>query len=105
MRIIFFSILLLISFSAHSSNQTQKSNSGWTDHKVKRVSLDDIVGATEAKQFNDVIEATARKQTIKNGSSVVLESVVQETVNRNEREEEEEIRRRQRRSQCWRMYF
>ena len=83
MRIIFFSILLLISFSAHSSNQTQKSNSGWTDHKVKRVSLDDIVGATESKNFDDIIEATARKQTTKNGSSITLESVVQETVNRN----------------------
>ena len=83
MRIIFFSILLLISFSSHSSTQTQKSKSGWTDHQVKRVSLDDIVGATESKNFDDIIEATARKQTTKNGSSITLESDVQETVNRN----------------------
>ena len=77
-------VICMLFFSCQfTTAATQKSKNGWTDHKVNRVSLDDIVGATEAKQFNDVIEATSRKQTIKNGSSVVLESVVQETVNRN----------------------
>ncbi|NAS10260.1 virulence factor TspB C-terminal domain-related protein [Acinetobacter haemolyticus] len=50
---------------------TSPSGDGkWGPKTVTRVGLDDI------------IEATARKQTVKNGSSVTLEAVVRETVNR-----------------------
>ena len=78
-----FYLLIFTLISSNSYASTQKSKNGWTDHSVSRVSLDDIVDATEKQRFKDVVEATARKQTTKNGSSVVLESVVQETVNRS----------------------
>lgn len=67
------SILLIFtlyfnSFSvAHAAGQ--KSPAGWSK-TIELVPLD------------DVIEATARKQAIRNGSSVTLEAVVRETVNR-----------------------
>ncbi|MFR9678273.1 hypothetical protein [Acinetobacter sp. SEK570] len=67
-------ILVFICFSFHLTTFTHAASpSGggrWPDKTVTRVGLDDI------------IEATARQQVTRNGSSVTLEAVVRETVNR-----------------------
>ncbi|ENX04615.1 hypothetical protein [Acinetobacter courvalinii] len=66
--------ILFLLFSYHLTTfthaATAPSGGGWNPKTVTRVGLDDI------------IEATARQQTIRNGSSVTLEAVVRETVNR-----------------------
>ncbi|MBP8006513.1 MAG: hypothetical protein KAZ18_06420 [Acinetobacter sp.] len=68
-----FTVFLLFVFHLTSFTHASTSPSGdgkWGSKTVTRVGLDDI------------IEATARKQVVKNGSSVTLEAVVRETVRR-----------------------
>ncbi|MCH7378601.1 MULTISPECIES: hypothetical protein [Acinetobacter] len=67
--------ILFLLFSFHLTTFTYaatapNSGGGWPNKTITRVGLD------------DVIEATARQQAIRNGSSVTLEAVVRETVNR-----------------------
>lgn len=70
-KIIVFLLSLTIAYTpALVWASTAPSGNGWNPKTVTRVGLDDI------------IEATARKQVVKNGSSVTLEAVVRETVRR-----------------------
>ncbi|MQZ29608.1 hypothetical protein F4U02_01130 [Acinetobacter haemolyticus] len=72
-KIIVFLLSLTIAYTpALVWASTAPSGNGWNPKSVTRVGLDDI------------IEATARKQVVRNGSSVTLEAVVRETVKRQQ---------------------
>lgn len=63
--------MFFFSVQIYAATQPSGSGGGWTNTTIKRVSLD------------DVIEATAKKQVTKNGTAYTLESIAQETINRN----------------------
>ena len=69
-----FILFLLFSFHlttfTHAATAPSGGGGRWVDKTLSRVGLDDI------------IEATARQQAVRNGSSVTLEAVVRETVKR-----------------------
>lgn len=69
-KIIVFLLSLTIAYTPALVFASTSPDGKWGSKTVTRVGLDDI------------IEATARKQVVKNGSSVTLEAVVRETVRR-----------------------
>lgn len=83
--LIIFSNLFFISTLSYSAVKPSgsKGPNGWETTGTRRVSLDEISDNTSNQGFSDIIEATARKHDVFQGSSLVLESVIQETVDRN----------------------
>lgn len=70
-NVFLFLALSLFLTPTFAATKPSGGGAGWTTTSVTRVGLD------------DVIEATARSQAVRNGTTVGLEAIVQETINRN----------------------
>lgn len=64
------SLYLVLTPTIYAASPSSSGGGKWSTPNITRVAL------------TDVIEATARQQAIRNGTSVTLEAVVQETINR-----------------------